>query len=561
MSVRTVSLAELFVNGRTYEVPRFQCDYAWDSEELDDLLSDLKSLHSGGTSKHFMGAIVLQSLSDTVSSLIDGQHRFATLSLLALAVIQMIEDAAAAGIDPEDNAERRTILRRTFLGDKDPTSLTYSSRITLNRIDDGFYRDYLLQLRAHPNPARLPDSNKLLLKAFDKMKKWLPGLLGERPSGGDLSRFLNETVARNLVFLQIVVEDEVSAYTLFETLNARGVGLGPADLVKNHLYRVVGGPGDSDRLDRAWQNIGRTAEQRRLPDLLRHHFGCYDTHVRRERLFATVRESVNNREAAFDLVDDLEREAELFAALGDPHHDYWRDSRDAQRWVRLLNLFGAAQIYPVLFSAHPRFAPDEFVRLLKLAAMITFRYTVVSRLTPSELEPIYNSAAIDLRKGKVTRVRAVFHAVRQAYVDDERFLADFALLAIPTGGRTRARVRYILYELENAASGAGLDMDGDADGTIEHVLPANPSGGWSAHFTADEAARMCDRLGNVTLLEKDRNRRLGSAGFDEKARAYRDSRYAITREITHEEWTPDTIAARQRMLAERALKIWQADFQ
>ena len=54
-------------------------------------------------------------------------------------------------------------------------------------------------------------------------------------SGKNLAEFLEKTVAQRLLFIQINVEDELNAYTVFETLNARGTGLSPTDLLKNYF--------------------------------------------------------------------------------------------------------------------------------------------------------------------------------------------------------------------------------------------------------------------------------------------------------------------------------------
>ena len=53
-----------------------------------------------------------------------------------------------------------------------------------------------------------------------------------------IANFLNRLVSKKLMFIQIVVEDELSAYTVFETLNSRGVGLTATDLLKNYLFSI-----------------------------------------------------------------------------------------------------------------------------------------------------------------------------------------------------------------------------------------------------------------------------------------------------------------------------------
>ena len=42
-----------------------------------------------------------------------------------------------------------------------------------------------------------------------------------------------------MMFIQITVKDELNAYTVFETLNSRGVELTSTDLLKNFLFSLV----------------------------------------------------------------------------------------------------------------------------------------------------------------------------------------------------------------------------------------------------------------------------------------------------------------------------------
>ena len=69
-----------------------------------------------------MGALVVQTHGDREFLVIDGQQRLATISLLALAVIQKLRRMADGGADAERNRERATQLRNRFIGEKDPAS-------------------------------------------------------------------------------------------------------------------------------------------------------------------------------------------------------------------------------------------------------------------------------------------------------------------------------------------------------------------------------------------------------------------------------------------------------
>jgi len=559
ITVQTVRLSDILTNGKAYEVPLFQSDYSWTAEELGDLWEDLSGLHRGGSGRHFMGSIVLQRVSETTYRLIDGQQRLATLSILALAVVRKLENLAAGGIDADANRERARLLRRTFVGERTARSLTYSSRLVLNQQDNSFYQDYLVQARKPPNPMALPDSNRLLWEAQLYLEGRLGELFGADASGADLAGFLDETVAPRLIFIQVQVNDDLNAYTLFETLNARGISLGPGDLVKNYLYSLTSGSGpDLSFVDNTWQRILAAAGQKEIPDFLRCHLGSLYPRVRRERLLHTIQQRVPSREAVIDFLNEVEIDAELYSALNDPAHDYWRESPEARRYVRMLSLTNAAPLYPVLLAAHRRFDFDEFLRLLKLAYVTGFRLSVAGRPS-AEIEPFFNRAAKEIRKGAASKPRQVFELFREAYVDDDRFESALATLSLPAAGKSRARLRHILYEIENYRSSRSLDPGVDP-GTIEHVLPENPAAEWFRSFTAGHASRLVQRLGNMTILEPRLNRDLGSAPYETKRETYARSGYVLTREIVSEEWSPSAIQARQRQLAETAVRIWRADF-
>ena len=88
---------------------------------------------------------------------------------------------AAAGVDAEANTARAQGLRDRFIGEKDPASLTESSRLYLNATDDAFYQDYLVATAA-TKPA-LPKSNRLLWKCFGYFTERLDEMEGLKDDG------------------------------------------------------------------------------------------------------------------------------------------------------------------------------------------------------------------------------------------------------------------------------------------------------------------------------------------------------------------------------------------
>lgn len=555
-----MDFGELLGNGRIYRVPAYQRDYTWTEEDWEDLWLDVVALPSEGT--HYMGAFVIEGIRDRDRefSIIDGQQRAATLSVLALAIIRTLEDLARAGTDSQRNEARARELRRAFIGDKDPASLLESSKLFLNETDDPFYQDYLVQLREPANPRRLPKSNRLLWECF----RYFVARIGELEFSNDgeaLARFLNEVVARQLLFIVITVEDEINAYTVFETLNARGVDLTTTDLLKNYLFSRVNVRSDLEALQRRWAQVVSIVGAEHFPAFLRYHMQTTEPRVRSERLFKLIRDRTKTATDVFALLEALESRSELYAALGDPHHGYWVNRPDAKPHIRELVLFGTRQMTPLLFAAFETLTPQQFSRVLHAVSVLLFRYTVVGDLNTNALEPVFHRAAKALIDGSVNNVSGVTALLQPVYVDDAKFEQDFANMTMATGGQKKRLAKYVLARLEQDESRRQVDPETDP-GTIEHILPENPDDAWDALFTADEQERLVMRLGNLTLLEASLNREIANASYERKVATYARSEYAITNAVAVSapvEWTPAHIAERQRRLAQRATHIWRID--
>jgi hypothetical protein len=299
-----------------------------------------------------------------------------------------------------------------------------------------------------------------------------------------------------------------------------------------------------------------------FPEFLRYHLLTQFSKVRTQRLFKIIRDQVKKPQQVFGLLDQLDPRGELFAALRDPNHGYWIELPEARQWVRDLYIFRVRQMTPLLFAAWEKLDRDEFVRVLRHVTIISFRYTVVSGLNTNALEPVYYAAAKAVLDGAATRAGHVAERLRQIYVADERFISDFTELNLEGAAHSRKIAKYILAKLQSYVSGRECDPDTDP-GTIEHILPQNPSQDWAADFPSDQWEENVERLGNLTLLEAALNRNLANASYPAKVEAYPQSIYELTQQIPDiapEVWTRDFLNARQRALAQAAAQIWRSNF-
>ena len=120
---------QLMGNGLRYEIPKFQRDYSWEAEQWDDLWFDLMSLIENEEMEHYMGYLVLQTSNNKNFSIIDGQQRLTTMSLLILSVLKCLDDLVNQNIDKEDNFKRKETLLNSYIGYINPVTLISDNKI------------------------------------------------------------------------------------------------------------------------------------------------------------------------------------------------------------------------------------------------------------------------------------------------------------------------------------------------------------------------------------------------------------------------------------------------
>ena len=353
-----MTFRQLMANGLSYRVPQFQRDYSWDVDHWDDLWLDIVGLFGEESeSAHYMGYLVLQSADSRSYDIIDGQQRMATLSVLMLAAVSHLMDLAVPD-DPNDPQFRRAEqLRSNYIGYLDPVTLVPRSKLTLNRHNDRLYQDYLVPLERLPQRG-LNASEHLLRRAFHSFKDRIKDHCGQ--DGQSVARFV-DTAVDKLFFTVITVTDELNAFKVFETLNARGVRLSATDLLKNYLFSVVsrGGTHDAEikTLENRWEAIVGLLGSESLPEFLRVFWNSRHRLVRKADLFKTIRVAIGDKASAFELIRDLDRQARIYGALRAPADEFW--TAHERHSLTLLQMFNVRQPLSVLLAVFDRFAEDN----------------------------------------------------------------------------------------------------------------------------------------------------------------------------------------------------------
>ncbi len=242
-----------------------------------------------------------------------GQQRLATFSIIILAVINCLKTAETHSGEKEEKNKRRPsqLLHERHISLQDIETGEYNPILTLNKTDNDFYQYNLVELSPASPPA-VPEkpSEKLLKRAFD----WFTtNIKAKYMDEKGLIRFI-ETILDKMSFTIIYISDEQDAYTIFETLNARGVELASTDLLKNFLFAKVSRLGNGKRLEameRRWNKLNEELGTEKIIDFIRTYWNSQYPLARKAKLFKDIRPHIKNHTVAFDLVRELNNNAAI----------------------------------------------------------------------------------------------------------------------------------------------------------------------------------------------------------------------------------------------------------
>lgn len=543
---------QLMGNGLRYEIPKFQRDYTWELEQWDDLWQDIKSLLIDENNEHYMGYLVLQTSNNKEFQIIDGQQRLTTMSLLILSTLKCLKDLINSGVDSENNLKRKDSLLNSYIGYIDPVTLISNNKLKLNRNSDDYYKQHLVLLKDLPL-RNTNTSEKHMRECFnwyyERIKK-------EFKSGETLAAFIDNIVDK-LFFTVIEVTDQLNAFKVFETLNARGVQLSSSDLLKNYLFSVVDETkphiSEIEELESIWSKIvGKLGEQK-FEDYLRYYWNSTHKSIGKKNLFKVIKNSISSKEQVFELIRILNDTADIYLAIQNPEDNFWQDKPEIRKSLKELKLFQIKQTYSLFLAALRNLDAEQFKKLTKICSIISFRYNIIGGLNPNAQEDVYNSVALKINLNKH------FDAsdFQNIYVSDSSFENDFTSKEFKNTTRNHKIVKYILSKIEIYQFRNEIDHESDLY-TIEHILPENADEMWG-DFSFDEINRSVYRLGNLTLLEKNLNREAAQKKYSEKITYFKQSNSELSKLIPehYNTWNEDKLAARQRELAKHAKAIWR----
>lgn len=575
MDAKARNLNQIFDSTISFQIPLFQRSYVWqEKHNWAPLWEDIQSLMSYrlGNQKsrtHFLGAVVLEQMRNVAGSIethqvIDGQQRFTTLQIFMI---------AARDICHRFDSEKYYESFADLVGNKAsrvdfdherykvwPTNIDREAFKLVHSVGglEALEQHLQEQPKPHEQNQRVIDGYRYF---YCQLVLWSQGDLDEEPgeTAPDVEERLDalwQVVSNALQVVVINLSDDDESQVIFETLNARGTQLLPADLIKNYLFRRAQFEGqDIEALhEQHWKALdakfwrkevkqGRT-KRPRIDLFLQHYLALMlREEVHSAHLFEAFKEYVvalEEGEKGSELttqpnsieshLQSLSRYARAFRKFAEPEED----SRLAV-FLGRLQAMDTATVYPLLLLASDRLLPGdraEFDRVL-----VVLESFLVRRMICCMTSKNYNRLFIDVikaldRQGKITA--RILQEVLHAYEGDSmRFPTDDELrqsiLNTPIYKQLAPnKVRAVLGAIDIAQQDCKSEKLPLPDNlTIEHIMPVKWQASWPMpeEVAADPEERLAfnqDRnqrlhtLGNLTLITGSLNPSLSNASWDQK---------------------------------------------
>jgi Protein of unknown function (DUF1524) len=357
----------------------------------------------------------------------------------------------------------------------------------------------------------------------------------------------------------VLVPDYTNAFTIFETLNDRGLDLAISDLLKNYLFGL-----SANRLSEVqerWISMFSILEAIDSEDIvlnyIRHLWSSKYGLTRERDLYNAIKKKITSKQSAVDFSNELFEGSRIYAAIINTGNELWSHyGSTTQQHMSTLNLLGMVQVRPLLLAVLAEFDKNEVKKCLKLVVSWSVRFLISGGLGGGTLESYYSNAAKNVRAGKIKNTRNLIRIMKSIVPSNKQFEDDFKNARVSKNYLARYYLRVLENELKGKSEPELIPNPNEEIVNLEHILPRNPSTEWP-HFEIETVGIYIRRIGNLALLSHKTNEESGNKSFSDKKKIYKKSKFIITSDITkYRTWSEATIERRQAELAKLAVNAW-----
>lgn len=549
---------------KRYIIPVYQRKYDWKQDNCRQLYEDLKKIIRDKRDSHFFGSIVSSVIpngSKIEYHIIDGQQRLTTVTLLLLAIRNLIgQGKISSGEGKLDEQINQRFLISPWAKEDD--------QIKLRPVKSD--REALMKLFGEEEDYD-PVSNLTLNYRF-----FCDQIMKEEVTVDDLYSAISK-----LEIISITLDPGDNAQLIFESLNSTGLALQEGDKIRNYI--LMGQlPKDQTRLyDTYWTTIERCTGND-VSGFVRDYLSVKQQVTPTiNNVYRAFKEYAENLRVPIDvLLEDLRRYARFYEKLLTCKSGLKNQKLDdcLYRMMRLEIVVTRPFLLEVFrLNQDGKLSIDDVLQILLITENYLFRRNICEVPTNA-----LNKIFLNLNKEILRYDNTADHYVQKfiyallskkesgRFPDDEEFTAELSAKQVYLmRGKYKA---YLFERFENFGTIETKDVYTHLDRnvyTIEHIMPQHLTPAWTESLGANAAeihSTWLHRLANLTLTGYNPN--LSNKTFSEKRDSeeggYKASGLKMNQKISNKEsWGLPELEERNDEMVALAKKIWafpQTDF-
>lgn len=550
-----------------FKIPVYQRDYSWDNVRVSQFWEDFCGVVNDEV-PYFFGPMYLTKLEPekskksfpkpTIVEVIDGQQRIATISLFFIAVRDI---AIELNSDSKDKKYAALIIALDrLLRTKD------DFKLTLNKSN----LDYFKQFQKLPDERDVTifnkpkgKSNKNILSTYTFFILKLKEVLKSKTELSEKNELLQRYVSilSEAFFVEAVnLIDDDDAYTIFESINYRGLDLSVEDLFKNQLFKLAKDLKVTN-IETVWDKAVTPLKDESISvaDFLRYFWLSTEGYIADKQLYKALKDKTKklNKHNFISFIDTIVKEANNYNSLRNPKsYDLFTD-RAKTHLINIKNL-NYKVCYPLLLSGMEKYNKEDFEKLCQLCLYFLFRYVTISKKSTSQLNLLFSTYATLVRKDRKDVAHIKKLLLKENPTDD-----DFEKNCKNFSSENSAAPKYYLTAIEimNYVGERPLNID---DIQLEHIIPQTLSNDWIRYLTAigitddEKISDIKYSIGNMTIILGKWNTQMSNKLFKDKKEIYSKSEIAITKSLSQKEkWTEADVISRAETFSKIAKQIWK----
>ena len=612
VQAQTKSVREL-LSGVKYGIDFYQREYVWTRRNIEELLNDFEGrfLASYDEShertevskyRHYFLGSIITIVESGMRYVVDGQQRLTTLTLLLIHLQHELEDI-------DDVMQVRPLVFSTKYGVKDFNLDIPERRDCMDALFSGKGAGAIESDDASVNN---------LIECYGDIEELFPDTLK-----GKALPFFVDWLIENVNLVEIEAQTDDDAFTIFETMNDRGVNLSQADMLKGYLLAHIN---ETDAQSMHKRKASANSDWRRLTGDLNQLWHGEDEVFLKLWLRAKYAETIRDRKKGatnrdFENIDKFHRwvrdnRARLGLNGSDDFYDFitrqfgyyskhyiamhraaWNFTPGREELY--YNMYNSFSLQYLLALAPLTLEDDKESAREKIRLVTTFADIFLARRMVNFRRNGYSTLAYGMfNLAKRIRDKDVA-ALRECLIDELAKMGD-TFAGITGEGQwgqpytlnsfTGRSIKYLLARMTawiDKRSGINTDFDTYARAKnesfdIEHIWSANSYPEHRNDFASeDDFHRERNLFGGLLLLPRSVNRSLSDKPYEHKMKKYvqqnllaaslneakylNEPSFKRFREISglpfkpHEQFKKADLMQRQELYRQICEQIWSPD--